>query len=76
MSKYSVGDVVRTKDRGLLGLWEVTNICDIARDPDSFDYDYMITDNECDSEIYVRENDLILVCKVEDRRDIDEGVSK
>jgi hypothetical protein len=63
--KYEMGDIVRHKFRGMNGLWEVSGI---TNNPV---YQYFITNNECDSEVHVKEDELIFVCSVRVRKDLD-----
>lgn len=61
--KYYTGDIVRfIEARRILGLHEVSG-CDE-------DGEITVTDDECNSEFYANEGDLILVCSVEDRKDM------
>lgn len=60
--KFKTGDIVRFKyDKNVFGLHEVTGY--------SADDEITLTINECNSEFYSNENDLILVCAVSERRD-------
>ncbi len=62
---YKTGDVVRFKDNThSLGLHENTDVYDKQA------YQYSVTNDECLSGFYARHNQLILVCSVEDRKDI------
>jgi hypothetical protein len=59
---FKMADIVRIK--GVKGLFEVTQ---------SFTgktYDYSVTNNECDTELYVNKKELIFVCSVDSRKDI------
>ena len=67
----SVGDIVTINDIGYLGLYEITTIIDIAEYPDFFDYDYFVTNDECETEMPVKWNELTLVCKAKNRLDLD-----
>jgi hypothetical protein len=62
---YQMGDIVRFKKREVQkGLFEIT---------DSFEgrtYHYSVTNNECDTELYVNKDEIILVCKASNREDI------
>ena len=61
--KYEVGDIVRFKfPKQIFGLHEVTGY--------SADGEITLTLNECNSEFYADENDLVFVCSVKDRKDI------
>lgn len=61
--KYYAGDIVRFIDaRRIVGLHEV-----IGYDEDG---EITVTNDECNSEFYADEDDLILVCSVDDRKDI------
>jgi hypothetical protein len=62
--KYQIGDIVRHKFKDMKGLWEVTAVTNHAV------YQYFITNNECGSEVHVKEEELIFVCSVEDRKDL------
>lgn len=62
--KYNTGDVVRYRLKQ--GLFEVTGAY-----TDKAAYDYTITNDECDTERYVLERDLIFVCSISDRQDLD-----
>ncbi len=65
--KYQICDVVRFKpEKEISGLFEITGF----HVPDGYECDCTITDNECNSESYAKQEDLILVCSVEDRKDI------
>lgn len=60
---YSMGDIVRLKS-GRVGLYEITGSYDQKT------YQYSVTNNECDTEHYVKHSDLIFVCSIKDRKDI------
>ena len=60
--RFMTGDIVRYKKEK--GLFEVTDTYNQKA------YDYTITNNECDSEKYVKAEDLIMVCGVDSREDI------
>ena len=64
-STYEMGDIVRFKDSPSLGLWEITGTYDKPA------YQYSITKDACDSESFAKHNQLVLVCSVKDRKDID-----
>lgn len=70
IESLSVGDIVTINDIGYLGLYEITTIIDIAEYPDFFEYDYFVTNNECETEIPVKCSDLIPVCKAKNRLDL------
>jgi hypothetical protein len=61
--RFKEGDIVRFKhDVQIYGLHEVTGF--------SADNEITLTVNECNSEFYADEKDLILVCRFELRSDI------
>jgi hypothetical protein len=61
--KFQIADIVRFKpEEEEFGLYEVTGY--------SADEEITITNNECNSECFADENALILVCSVQDRKDI------
>lgn len=61
--KYYAGDIVRFIDaRRIVGLHEVCGYDE--------DGGITVTNDECNSEFYADEDDLILVCSVDDRKDI------
>lgn len=61
--KYYAGDIVRFIDaRRIVGLHEVSGYDE--------DGEITVTNDECNSEFYADEDDLILVCSVDDRKDI------
>lgn len=60
---YQICDIVRVK--GDKGLFEIT---EVYRNQKA--YQYTITNNECESERYVKHDDLIFVCYNGDRKDI------
>lgn len=61
--KYYAGDIVRFIDaRRIVGLHEVSGYGE--------DGEITVTNDECNSEFYADEDDLILVCSVDDRKDI------
>ncbi len=68
---FNIADIVRIDDKGFPGLFEVSGYCDSAMNPDVFDYDYYVTNDECESEIPVKRSDLILVCISDLRCDIE-----
>lgn len=60
--KYNTGDIVRfVEDRRIFGLHEVTGY--------DANGEITLTDDECNSEFYANEEDLILVCSVKERKD-------
>jgi hypothetical protein len=62
-TEYKTGDIVRFKrDKEIFGLYEVTGY--------SADNEITLTKDECNSEFYADENDLILVCRFGFRNDI------
>lgn len=63
--RYQIGDIVTFNGSPSLGLWEITGQYDKSA------YQYSITNNGCDTEKYAKHRDLILVCSVNDRKDID-----
>lgn len=68
---FSMGDVVRFSGFEYPGLYEVIGECDAAiHGEDVFEYDYYVTHDFAESEIKVRSEDLILVCGVKNREDI------
>lgn len=61
--KFKRGDIVRFEhEKEIFGLHEVTG--------ESANSEITVTHNECNSESYADEKDLILVCSVVDRKDI------
>jgi hypothetical protein len=68
--KFKTGDIVRVKHE--IDLFEVVDVIDAHTKPEGFDYDYTVTNDECDTEIYVIEKDLIPVCYTENRLDLKE----
>ena len=73
MISFDIADIVRIDDVGYPGLYEISGRCDAHKDPDVFDYDYYVTNDECESEMPVKASDLILVCRWELRCDINDG---
>lgn len=73
MISFDIADIVRIDDVGYPGLYEISGQCDAAKNTDVFDYDYYVTNDECESEMPVKASDLILVCRRELRRDINDG---
>lgn len=71
--RFDIGDVVRIDDISYPGLYEISGHCDSANNPDVFDFDYYVTNDECESEMPVKAKDLILVCRWELRCDINDG---
>jgi hypothetical protein len=66
--KYRIGDIVRFKDNShSLGLHEITGVYDNKEA-----YQYSVTNDECYTEHYARHSDLIFVCPVHERQDIDD----
>lgn len=64
MNLWFVGDIVRTKET--YGLWEIVS--------EHEDKDCVwITNDECGTEEVALKKSLILVCRFEERQDIDEG---
>lgn len=63
MRKFETADLVR--HIAYKGIFEVADVYS-----DKLAYDCTITNNECDSERYVWQRDLILVCSVRDRMDL------
>jgi hypothetical protein len=62
---YKIGDIVRFKDREKKGLHEITGTYEDQV------YQYSVTNDECDSEFYARSNQLVFVCSIDDRKDLD-----
>jgi hypothetical protein len=61
--RFRLGDIVRFKpEKEILGLHEVTGIGEGS--------EVTLTFDECNSEFYADENDLILVCPEYERRDV------
>lgn len=61
--KYKTGDIVRfNHDKEIFGLHEVTG--------EDANGEITVTSNECNSEFYADEKDLIFVCAKKERRDI------
>lgn len=67
---FTSGDIVRIKDNNYPGLWEFV---ETVKKYDGFEFDCIVTNNECDSEMHENSKRLILVCKVENRQDLKEG---
>jgi hypothetical protein len=61
--EYEIGDVVRHKIG--VGLLEISGNFSMGT--------YSVTSDSCDSEFLVKEDDIILVCAVKDRRDLNNG---
>lgn len=76
MRRFNSADIVRLNDRGYPGLYEVVDVCDASTDPNSFDFDYYVTNDECETEMRVIHRDLILVVKAEYRSDVNESYSE
>lgn len=64
--KLNIADIVRIK--GKKGLFEVT----ANYENEGKTYHYAVTNNECDTEIFVNKNEIIFVCPVHERQDIDD----
>lgn len=64
--KYGIGDIVRFKlAKGKKdGLHEITEVYHNKI------YDYAVTNDECNSEYYAFDEDLIFVCAYKDRKDL------
>lgn len=60
--EYRIADIVRIK--GEKGLFEITG------DFTGKTYHYAVTNNECDTELYVNKDELIFVCSAYSRQDI------
>jgi hypothetical protein len=61
---HKKGDIVRFKKRDTKGFFEVTG---------SFEgrtYHYAVTNNECDTKLYVNKDEIVLVCSIDHREDI------
>lgn len=63
---YKMGDIVRFQKRREVyrGLYEITGTYEGKT------YHYAVTNNECDTELYVNKSEIMFVCSVEDRKDI------
>ena len=72
MGGYNIGDIVRIDDTGYPGLYEISGHCDAAKNPDVFDYDYYVTNDDCESDMPVKARELILVCRRDLRSDIND----
>ncbi|WP_235848492.1 hypothetical protein [Litchfieldia alkalitelluris] len=60
-----MGDIVRFKKREVQkGLFEITGTYEGKT------YHYAITNDECDTELFVNKKEVILVCKVGNREDL------
>ena len=63
MEFYKSGDIVRFKhEKEIFGLFEVTGY--------DANGEITLTKNECNSEFFADQKDLVFVCKVENRIDI------
>lgn len=61
--KFEIGDIVRFMyKKEIFGLHEVTG--------ESANGEITVTINECNSEFYADEKDLIMVCPIADRKDL------
>lgn len=69
-SKLYMGDIVRVIDENYeSGLYEVVEECNSSNRPESFDYDYFITNDEANTDVMVKREYLVLVCRANDRKD-------
>jgi hypothetical protein len=65
--KFEICDIVRFKpEKEIFGLYEITGF----HVPSDYECDCTITKDECNSEIYARQDDLMLVCSINDRKDL------
>jgi hypothetical protein len=61
---YRIADIVRIK--GMKGLFEISD----SYEGQGKTYHYAVTNNECDTELFVNKNEIIFVCPVYERQDI------
>lgn len=71
--KFQTGDIVRINDTGFPGLYEFVEYVGVQKIYDGFDFNCIVTKDECDTEMYEHSKRLTLVCGVENRLDLGEG---